>query len=141
MSILNTLNTKSNIIYCKNTEDHSKTGFYADYVVDLIFLLKYSQWVAPTSEMVPVTKTIPVRVLQPNGSYEWVDQQVTVMEVKDSKEYTKPAEGEIRIKITEKSKNEKVTRKTISSVNNSESDLKLKLILQLEIYLIEQFSK
>jgi hypothetical protein len=53
---------------------------------------------------------------------------------------TQPGEGEIRIKMIEKRKNEKKTSLILYAKNNSEQDLKFVLIIKLIRYLLNYFS-
>jgi len=134
---LNATNSNPGIKYYKNSEDRSKTGFYADYVVDIDFWVKQSQLAAPQWKKVESKGSAKIKLA--DGTYS----SRNVIETKEIyvEATTKPAEAEVRIKIIEKRKNEKVTKQTFSAVNNREQDIKRILIINLITYLHQQFSK
>ncbi len=136
VSNLNLLNTNNKISYYKNTEDRSRKGFYADYLVNLDLTLKLPVNIAPkweTTKMsyLPTTetshlqgRTSPRRVPNVNETQQYVEGK------------TIPGEGKLLIKIIEKSNNEKVTRKTFTAKNNDVHNLEIALILLSIEYLL-----
>ena len=136
---LNQTNPNPGIKYYKNTEDRSKTGFYADYVVDIDFWVKQAVSTAP--KWYKVQSTGSGRVKLADGTYSnRIENITTTQEVfVDGTEI--PAQGEVRIKIIEKRKNEKVRTQTLSAFDNNEQDIKLTLIIKLITYLHQQILK
>jgi hypothetical protein len=133
---LNSLNTNSGITYYKSTEDRSKTGFYADYLIDIDLWMKEPFLEVPKWEIIRRTEPKMVSVRQRGGTYQQVLQYITIKEEVLVNPGLKPGEGEIQIKIIEKSKNEKVTRKTLFAKNNNKQDLKFVLIISLIEFLL-----
>lgn len=140
VSHLNALNTNSNITYCKNTEDNSKTGFYADYLIDADVWLKQPGFNSPTWEKVSVLRPVRLRNRLGNRTYGYETQYVNTLEDKYVDATPTPGEGKLRIKIIEKRKNERMTNQTFSSAGSNEQNLKLTLIIQLITYLLQKFS-
>ena len=77
VSHLNSLNSNSKVVYYKSTEDQSRTGFYADYLIDLNVTLKMSTLEAPKWETIERTSPRSVRVARPDGTYEDRIQYIT----------------------------------------------------------------
>lgn len=137
---LNTLNTNRKIKYNRNTEDRSKTGFYADYLIDLMVWMKTPQFIPGTMERTYEMQRVEVPVQQADGSWTHETQYINTEVYRDVKSTTERGEGMIRIKITEKNKN-KTIRHTLNQTNVFAQSLKLTLIIQLIEYLLEYFSK
>ena len=133
VSHLNSLNANPNITYYKSTEDRSKTGFYADYLIDLDVWLKTSILESP--RMQTIQHNTAEVITKADGSKETI--YITTSEEKGMNTANfRPGEGEIRIKIIEKRKNEKVSRKTLRATINKEQSLKFVLIISLIEFLL-----
>ena len=92
-------------------------------------------------EKVPVVQEVSVKVYNADGSYYYDTQKVTTYVDREVPSYGIPAEGEVKIKIIEKSKNEKVKWKTISLSNTNTDNVEISLIIKLIRYLLQEFSK
>jgi hypothetical protein len=68
---LNLLNTKPGIVYYKNTNDDSKTGFGADYLVNLMLAKNESEFVIPKVKRVAVTKPVMRAIKESGGSVRY----------------------------------------------------------------------
>jgi len=136
---LNSLNTNPGITYYKSTEDRSKTGFYADYLIDIDLWMKDPFLEVPKWEIIRRTEPKMVSVRQRGGTYHNVIQYITIKEAVLVNPGLKPGEGEMQIKIIEKSKNEKVTRKYLVAKNNKQQNLKFVLIISLIEFMLGHF--
>ncbi len=65
---LNLLNKNPGIVYYKNTNDDTKTGFKADYLVDLKLAKNEHEFVIPKVKQVPVTRPVMVAIREAGGS-------------------------------------------------------------------------
>lgn len=73
---LNYLNRNPHISYCKNSLDDSRTGFGADYIVDLKLTFNEANYVIPKITEVPITRQIMRAITEPGGSVRYEIDQV-----------------------------------------------------------------
>ena len=133
---LNWLNINPQIIYYKSTEDRSKTGFYADYLIDLDVWIQRSSLAAPKWNA--VERTTPKFVRSPDGTQHLTYITTKEERYEDSKSIA--GDGGIRIKIIEKRENQNVVHKILQATNKTDQDLKLLLIIQLMEFVLAHFS-
>ncbi len=68
VSHLNYLNKNSRIVYCIHSFDSTKTGFNADFIIDLSLTYDQSDYVIPRVKETPVTRQIMRAIPEPGGT-------------------------------------------------------------------------
>lgn len=69
---LNELNQEKHIRYFRNTEDNSKTGFKADYLVDIKLAVKSKHGQPPKFTSIPITRETLKTIRDPGGTFRTV---------------------------------------------------------------------
>lgn len=135
---LNIYNENPKVIFCKNTEDNSRTGFYADYVLDLDLWIKPSQTEAPKWVKKRIQKPISKAFTERDGSVTHYITMVTVEEEEFVQGSLTPGSSTIIIKMTQKWENEKVTKYMLTA-NGDDKKVEPTLLVKLVYALLDYF--
>ena len=147
VSNLNSLNTNRKIKYCKKTEDNSRTGLQADYIVNLNVGTSKGAYVAPTYG----TASQPVYYPSQDtgkGSIPIIRNEPGY--VQTSAAHYKPDQFTLDVTINSKIRNQRKRHTKITGDNgasslwfnrNLEFSNQIALILEMETYLLARFSK
>ncbi|RYZ20001.1 MAG: hypothetical protein EOO16_18205 [Chitinophagaceae bacterium] len=138
---LNRRNRNPEILYCNSTEDDSPTGFYADFLVDVDFDVRYAHLEAPP----PTEARLQFLQMPSTGSRgagagtQGNSPAYNPGQRADFK--MKKGEGVCTVKILERRKNEKLTREYLRATSESDDLLQQQLAAGAVRYLLYRFGK
>ena len=138
---LNELNRNRNLIYFKNTEDKTRSGNYADYLVDLSVWTKSAINEGTKIESSETIETETRVEKLRDGSTQFITENIKRPIYKIIYNSVIPGEGTLNIKIRDKNRNGKLTTNTITKSSKIDENIRAQLIIELINYLMYHFSK
>ena len=138
---LNELNRNRNLIYFKNTEDKTRSGNYADYLVDLSVWTKSAINEGTKIESSETIETETRVEKLRDGSTQFITENIKRPIYKTIYNSVIPGEGTLNIKIRDKNRNGKLTTNTITKSSKIDENIRAQLIIELINYLMYHFSK
>ncbi|RYZ00841.1 MAG: hypothetical protein EOO11_00030 [Chitinophagaceae bacterium] len=138
---LNRFRKDSALRFVVCTKDDSRTGFYANYVIDIHLDLREPRMATPHYETVRVLRPAARRVRSAGGVWEEVMVNVAVNEQRYVPGTMQPASAAVRLKITDRKQNQKARQESFSLLDENLFDLKVALVLQLHRLLLTSFDK
>ena len=123
------------------TEDDTRTGFYADHLVDIDLSIREPHISTSHYERVPVQRAVSRRMRTAGGTWEDVIQYVTAYEQRYVNGTPQPGSATAQFKFTGRRDNQKVVRNWFTVQEDALPDLKVSLMLRLMRTMIAHFEK
>lgn len=148
VSNLNSLNTNKKIKYCKKTEDNSRSGLQADYIIDIDIYTKKGIYVESTYET--VARPTTYNSIQDTGTNALPNIRIEQGSIQTSPGYYKPYQYAMNVILITNNNGKKKNRKIFTAEDgmpslwfnsNLEFSNQIPLIIELETYLLAYFSK
>jgi|GEM_PF-6030463 len=142
---MNIFNENPDLRYVRCTEDDTRTGFYADYVIDIHFEIRPPHLDRPrpalsTKRRLPAEEAVVVNQRDADGIIREKVQMRQVVRDRSEPAQLVPGKGEVQVKILEKSRNEKVVKRYLQAQSDDEKELKFELIVSLMNFLMRRYN-
>ncbi|TCJ17791.1 hypothetical protein EPD60_06285 [Flaviaesturariibacter flavus] len=138
---LNRLNRNPGIRFCRSTEDDSPTGFYADYLVDVDFDVRFAHLEAPPPSEARLRYLQQPATKQSNNAVTTTANSMAYLPEPRADFKMKTGEGVCTVKILERRANEKIKREYLRAASDNDDALRYQLAAAAINYLVQRFAK
>ncbi|GAA4335656.1 hypothetical protein [Flaviaesturariibacter amylovorans] len=139
---LNRFKKSKRVRYFVNTKDDTRSGYYADHVVDIDLDLREPVMGPPRYETVNVSRPTVQRGLNPaTGNMESRVVYVNTPEQRYHPGTMQPAKASVRLRMLDRKNNQKVTKDGFMLQHEQQVGLEINLILQLHQMIQANYDK